>query len=303
MSLIRFNEIQLYIEQIQLDQQLVRVKLTEALYGEVPTLDLEIQRDELPLKVNDEVNGYIIYPTGRRQDFSGYVYSLSYYNSKQEIKIILMDKQMLKEPKVGSHKGIINAIRSSYNGIILTPFDHDEPLNDKIFQKNESNYSYCMRCCWSYAYDVIFGITMSGLKFIDLKSIEPIDVVDDRGNFHIEGTPEFSQSKLYDNEADEVDMTVGYDETRFNVMFYDKIVTVNQLYRTATQNYLHNTRYKTSKLQFQVSSTQLFPYEIGDCLRVDSAQINFKQVFISKRIIEVEQKMVKIFYTLQSVEL
>jgi len=274
----------------------------EELYGTVPTLDIDIQSDKELYKVNDQVNGYLTHPNGLRQNFVGYVYSFKYYNGNQSIKILLIDKSMVDTIQVCDYNGIIQAIYGTYKGAMLTKLTYNDPIdnNNKIYQKYVSNLEFCTKCCWCYRYDNIFGYLINGLKFIDLNNIQPIDTLSSSSNLHISNNPEFSSTPLFELNSEDTDFSLGDDINHVNVSFNGYVTAVNKDYANAVNNYLHNKRYKSSKLKFDATSTQLFPYVCGDALYINSNQIQIKTAFISRRVIEFDKYTTKVHYEFQS---
>jgi len=284
------------------------VKLSEAMYGELPTMDLDFDFNEDPksgnttLKVNDVLKGYLVYPNNQKEEFSGYVYSFNYYYNKMIVKLILVDPDMLKTVQSTDYSGIIKAIQGTYKGTILTQLSYSDPVNNDVYQRLESNYEFCTRCCWMYRYNNVFGYSLSGLKFIDLNNYRPIDEVNADANFHISNIPEYTDPKLYDQEVIETNV-IGDEEYHYNINFYNRIYTVDRAYSDAMNNYLHNTRFKTSKLNFNAQSKYLFPYKLGDMIKVESSQLNINDTFISKRIIDIQKSDLTVYYTLQSIRI
>jgi len=272
--------------------------ITESMYGELPTLDISVRLDEQLIEVNKPISGYIINPRGLRQDFKGYVYNYKYFQGTQQIGCILTKKEF-QDTATFRYDSMINAITSTYPGEILTELTYNDPIDVpdvstegrivRLYQKLESNSQFCTKCCWSYRKDYVFGYTIEGLKFLDLKNQIPIDEVSEKINLHVTTNPEFSDSKYYSKDSDYVIYSLGDDPYHANVVYNNQVMPVDTEYIALTENFLYNQRYKSSKLVFNAKTKEFFSYRLGDVLRLKNSQFSNMNIYVVKRILSFTQ--------------
>lgn len=282
--------------------EFIKVKITEAILGDLPDIELQVKCDEDITKVLEEITGKLTNADGFTIDFVGYVYSISYVNDVCTIKILGVKPSFVRVLNTTKFTSLPNAIKGLYPGKIESNTESDLLNEINIFQMNETNYHLCKKCALAYKKDTVYGFALGSLRFHDLNNWVSKFKLAAKIDLNQLTSPELTNPKLYEQKTKIVDYSSGNDPNHKYVRFYDKLIPLNNEYVDLIGNYIYNQKFSTMKNIANYDLRELPPLQLTDGVEIVNIDATIKRCFITNKVSDMDFNRVIISYTIQSID-
>lgn len=293
------------------DIEVHSLKITESLYGSVPTIELKFgcsDEEELP-EIGEEFTGSLKTDSGYENKIQCYLYSVQKSLNHITMNFLCCKPKFMKDRVVTKYTSIDDAISSTWQLDRLDSVKTDIlrfTNSHYIYQRNDTNYNLCTKLSKSYKYNTVFGYTLSGIKFIDLNDVKNVGEMDEKGMIALTQPSSWSDPKLYslgDIKFIDYNNSPQFESDGNHVMvnMYTDQIDTDNAYKDLIGNFLYNSKLGTTKNISSFKSNKLMDYQLGDFINIDSDQNNYQCNYLSKKIIEVNLGEVKVNYDFQSI--
>lgn len=272
--------------------------IEECIGGDMVKVRVSMAADKDPCSVLDVMSVKLVNDTGWAFKFNAYVYELSYADGSATISMYGCMPAFLRKVSTDVFKGMDAAIASVWDGDINSNAVSDTPKDLRLYQKNESGYSFLKRIMPGYKFDTVWGFGMSGLTVRDMNKWA------EEYRFHRKydaapvTIPSVGSPKLYEEEVEVVDTFANHYKVRHG----QKVVDVDKEYFDLVRNSMHNARLSTSKADLTFKSPILAPCCIGAHIAYSSYDADIRRLFLSARTVEIKKASAEVSYTLKSFE-
>jgi hypothetical protein len=316
-----YDKSEFYINNLfELNIDIHNIKITESLFGDIPTIELQFNCDPDDLKdykINKVLTGTLTSPDGFTNTINGFIYKLTLDLNEVTMGIMNCDPEFTKNKVVSKYLKIDNAVDSTWKRgryierkrpQVKTDINFADDGLHSIYQRMESNYTFCNRLCRSYKHNTVYGFLFDGLRFLDLDNLGTEECeVHDQSGWKLMNPPQWSDSKFYDNDVDYIDYNHKSPEYELDpnhtiVSLYGRQVVVDSIYKELVGNFLYNDRLSHSKQVANFKCHYLDKVQVGDYFKLKSKQIEFNDVFLSKRIIEFRESSTEVSYEVRSIK-
>lgn len=272
--------------------------INESIGGDMVKMKVSIATDTDPCSVLDTMSVKLINDTGWAFKFRAYVYELSYADGGATVKLYGCVPDFLRRTGTGVFRGMDAAIAEMWDGDVDKNADSDTPEGLRLYQKNESGYSFLRRVMPGYKYDTVWGFGMSGLTIRDMNRWAEEYRFYRRYNASPVSMPSVGSPKLYEEEVEVLDTFANHYKVRHG----HKVFDVDKEYFDLMRNTMHNSRLSTSKADLTFKSPILAPCCIGAHVAYTSYDADIRRLFLSARTVDIQKASAEVSYTLKSFE-
>jgi hypothetical protein len=270
--------------------------IDEAVGGDMVKMTVRMATDRDPCSVLDTMSVKLVNDTGWAFKFKAYVYELSYAEGSATVKMYGCSPQFLRTVKTDVFYGMDEAISSVWDGDVDKNAEADTPVGLRLYQKNESGYSFLKRVMPGYKYDTIWGFGMSGLAIRDMNNWSEEYRFYRKYNASPVSMPSVGSPKLYDEEVEILDTFSNHYKVRHG----QKVFDVSKEYFELMRNTMHNSRLSTSKADLTFKSPILAPCCIGAHVAYSNYDSDVRRLFLSARTVDIQKAASEVSYTLKT---
>lgn len=272
--------------------------IDEAVGGEMVKVRASLATDTDPCSVLDTMSVKLVNDTGWAFKFQAYVYELSYANGVASVKMYGCTPDFLRKTGTGVFLGMDSAISETWGGDVDKNAESDTPKDLRLYQRNESGYSFLRRVMPGYKYDTVWGFGMSGLAIRDMNRWSEEYRFYRKYNAAPVSVPAVGSPKLYEEEVEILDTFANHYKVRHG----QKVFDVDKEYFDLMRNAMHNGRLSTSKADLTFKSPILAPCCIGAHVAYSSYDADIRRLFLGARTIDIQKAAAEVSYTLKSFE-
>lgn len=270
--------------------------IEESIGGDMVKLRVRMAADSDPCSVLDVMSVKLVNETGWAFKFKAYVYELSYAEGGATVKMYGCSPQFLRTVKTDVFGGMDAAIADTWDGDVDKNAESDTPKGLRLYQKNESGYSFLRRVMPGYKYDTVWGFGMSGLAIRDMNSWSEEYRFYRKYDAAPVSMPAVGSPKLYDEEVEVLDTFANHYKVRHG----QKVFDVDKEYFDLMRNSMHNARLSTSKADLTFKSPVLAPCCIGAHVAYSNRDTDVRRLFLSARTVEIQKASAEVTYTLKT---
>ena len=261
----------------------ISFKSEEKYLGSIPEITIQLKSNKDLVKVLDEITGKIT-QGGNSIDFKAYVYSTSFSNNTNIIKLLCCDSKFTREVQLSKFTSMSDILSSCYSLGVTKNCDSSVSGVD-LYQKSESNHAFLSRMLLAYKQDAIFGYTVGGLRIHDLTNYKSEVEYQHKADISPITDNQLTDPKLFSDEVEVLEEYTNHVLLKYN----SAIVQLNKEYETLVSNYIHNQRYiYNTRGDYQFSLKYIPKISLTDGITIKTSETTMREYFVTSRMISID---------------